>query len=252
MTAPDVERCRAQGCMAPALVLFAVLAAPASSVGAQPAQGDVVAPLTHADRLAAARRRAELSALEALLEAERGRPSGARVREVVDGEGHRLVLFIARTSGLVERVRSFELGLDAANLYALVLDAERRVRLLLVEPRGGQEAYEIDQILFGRDGKVTARDHVHGTSTDCADGRFHERRIVTAFGPGLRVLERSVELLDDPLGSRLTEGCALEAANPPFPDAPSFLRAHHLERAAHEAGVRAGRGAEAGGPQTRD
>src|SRR5512136_601557 len=188
MPAPDLERCRAQGRLTSALALLALLAAPASRAGAQPAHVDVVAPPTRADRLAAARRRAELGALEALLEAERGRPSGARPREVVDGKGHRLVLFVARTSGVVERVRSFEPGFAVTTLYALVLDAERRVRLLLVEPKGGQDAYEIDQVMFGRDGRVTARDHVHGTSTDCADGRFHERRIVTVFGPALRVL----------------------------------------------------------------
>jgi hypothetical protein len=235
------------------LVLLAVLAAPASSGSAPPAQGDVVAPLTLADRVAAARRRAELGALEALLEAERGRPSGARVRDVVDGKGHRLVLFVARTSGPVERVHSFEPGFAVATLYALILDAERKVRLLLVEPKGRQDGYEIDQILFGRDGKVAARDHIYGTFTDCADGRFHDHRIVTVFGPALRVLERSVEFFNDPpgSGSRFTEGCTLEVAKPPFPDAPSFLLAHHLERAAREAGVRVGRSAEVGGPQTR-
>jgi len=222
----------------PILILLSFLAAPASSGGAPPAHGDVVAPRTRADRAAAARRRAELAALEGLLEAERGRPSGARVRDVVDGKGHRLVLFVARESGAVERIHSFEPGFAFATLYALVLDAERRPRLLLVEPKAKEEAYEIDQILFGRDGKAAARDHTFGTSTDCADGRFHERRIVTVFGPALRVLERRVELLNDPPGAQLTEGCALEAANPPHPDARSLLHAHGLESAAREAGMR--------------
>jgi hypothetical protein len=211
----------------PALVLLAVLSA----------------PLTHADRVAVARRGAELAALEALLEDERGRPSGARVRDVIDGKGHRLVLFVARAGGAVERARSFEPGFAFATLYALVLDAERRPRLLLVQPQGKEEAYEIDQILFGRDGKAAARDHTYGTSTDCADGRIHERRVVTIYGPALRVLERRVEHLNDPPGSPLTEGCALEAASPPLPDARAFLRAQGLERAAREAGVRVrGRG----------
>jgi hypothetical protein len=232
----------------PTLLLLAVLAAPASSGSAPPAPGDAVAPLTRADRVAAARRRAELGALEALLEAERGRPSGARVRDVLDGKGHRLIVFVAGAGGAVERVRSFEPDLAVAVLYALVLDAERRPRLLLVEPKGKEEAYEIDQVSFGRDGKAAARDHTYGTSTDCADGRFHERRIVTVFGPALRVLERRVELLNDPPGSQLTEGCALEASSPPLPDAWSYLRAHRLEGAAREARVRA---EKPGGAQAR-
>jgi len=211
----------------PTLVLLAVLAA----------------PLTPAERAVVARRGAELGALEGLLEAERGRPSGARVRDVIDREGHRLVLFVATVGGAVERVRSFEPGFTFATLYALILDAERRPRLLLVQPRGKDDAYEIDQLLFGRDGKAAARDHTYGTSTDCADGRIHERRVVTIFGPALRALERRVEHLNDPPGAQLTEGCALEAPSPPFPDARALLRAHGLERASREAGVRVqGRG----------
>jgi hypothetical protein len=198
----------------------------------------LAAPLTHADRPPTSRREAELAALEALLEAERGRPSGARVRDVIDEKGHRLVLFVATVGGAVERVRSFEPGFTFATLYALVLDAERRPRLILVQPQGKEEAYEIDQFLFGLDGKAAARDHTYGTSTNCADGRIHERRVVTIFGPGLRVLERRVEHFNDPPGSQLTEGCALEAATPPAPDARAFLRAHGLERAARKAGLR--------------
>jgi len=232
----------------PALVLLAFLIAPASIARAAPAHGDAVAPLTRAERVATARHRAELGALEALVETERGRPSGTRVREVIDGKGHRLILFVARVGGAVERAHSFEPGFAFATLYALVVDAERRPRLLLVQPQGKEEAYEIDQILFGRDGKTAARDHTYGTSTDCADGRFHERRVLTIFGPALRLLERRVELLNDPPGSQLTEGCALEAAKPPLPDARSFLHAHGLEGVTRAAGVRvgSGRGAQAG------
>lgn len=232
----------------PALLLIAILAASEPGGDATTAHGDVVAPRTRADREEAARRRKELGTLEALLEAERGRPSGARVREVLDGKGHRLVLFAVGASGAVERVHTFEPELAVAELYALILDGERRPRLLLMEPKAKEEAYEIDQVLFGRDGKAAARDHTYGTSTDCADGRFHERRIVTVFGPGLRVLERSVELLNDPPGAQLAEGCALEVASLPFPDAWSFLHAHRLEGAARAAGVRV---EKPGGAQAR-
>jgi hypothetical protein len=118
---------------------------------------------------------------------------------------------------------------------------------------GRPEAYELDQLLFDPEGRIAARDHTYGTFTDCADGRLHERRIVTVFGPGLAVLERSVEFPNDPpsAGAQLTQGCALEAAAPPFPDAAAFLRAHRLERPAREAGVRLERGAEAGGSPGR-
>jgi hypothetical protein len=192
-----------------------------------------------ADRLVAARLRSEMSALQSLCETERGRPSGTRVRDVLDGNGHRLVLMVTRTSGAVEIVRTFEPG-AVSILYALILDADSRVRLLLVEPKNTSDRYEIDQILFQPDGRTAARDHLYGTFLDCADGRLHDRRIVTVFGPSLRVLERRVEFPDDPpsAGSRLTEGCALEAAGPTYPNAPSYLRAHHLEEAAREAGVR--------------
>jgi hypothetical protein len=229
------------------LLLLAALTAPASNSNAPLAQGDAAVPVAPADRVAAARRRAELVALQALFTAERERPSGTRVRDVLDGKGHRIVLFVARTNGAIESVRTFEPGLTVA-LYALILDAERRVRLLLIEPKDRRDAYEIDQILFERDGKTAARDHIYGTFTDCADGRLHDRRTVTVFGPQLRVLERSVEFLDDPpgSGSRFTEGCAWEAASPPLPNAPSYLRAHRLETAAREAGVRVEREAGAG------
>ena len=220
-----------------ALLLVTVMAAPASSGRPQPDPAAVIAPATDADRIAAARRQAELRALEAVLETERGRPSGARVREVVDRQGHGLVLFVTRPGGVVERARSFEPGFPVGGLYALVLDRERRIRLLLVEPQGTQDAYQIDQILFGRDGKVTARDHAYGTYADCVDGRFHERRIVTVFGSDQRVIERKIEFLNDPPGTRPGEGCAFEAAVPPYPDAASLLRAHHLEGPAREAGV---------------
>jgi hypothetical protein len=242
----------ATGPAVPILVLLAVLAAPASSGGAPP-QGETVAAPKVVDRAAAARRRAELAELEALIETERERPSGTFSREVVDGKGHRLVLLVAPTAGPVERVFSFEPGIPVATLYALILDAERRIRLVLVEPMGKQEAYELDHLLFDQEGAIAARDHTYGTFTDCADGRLHERRIVTVFGLGLAVLERSVEFPNDPpsSGSQLTQGCALEAAAPPFADAAAFLRAHRLERAAREAGVRLARGVEAASPPAR-
>ena len=160
------------------LVLLAVFTAIASSGGGPSAHGATVAPRSHADRVAAARGGAELGALEALLEAERGRPSGARVRDVIDGRGHRLVLFVARVGGAIERVHSFEPGFTFMTLYVLLLDARGRPRLLLVQPQGKEEAYGgSTKFLFGRDGRTAARNHTYGTSTDCADGRIHERRV---------------------------------------------------------------------------
>lgn len=221
------------------LLLLASLAAPTPSGLHAPEPGDAPVVAKPADRLTAARLRSEMSALQVLCEAERGRRSGTRVRDVVDGKGHRLVLMVTRESGALEIVHTFEPG-TASALYALILDAESRVRFLLVEPKDKSDRYEIDQILFQPDGMTAVRDHLFGTFVDCADGRLHDRRIVTVFGPSLRVLERSVEFPDDPpsAGSRLTEGCALEAAGPTYPDAASYLRAYHLEGAAREAGLR--------------
>lgn len=232
----------------PSLLLLAALAHSISS--ALPADpGDSVVIAKPPERRAAARRRAELAALQSLCEAERGRPSGTRVRDVLDEKGHRLVLIVARANGTVETVHTFEPG-TVATLYALILDPDGRLRMLLVEPKDRSDRYEIDQILFEPDGGTAARDHLSGTFVDCADGRLHDRRVLTVFGPGLRVLERSIQFPDDPpsLGARLTEGCAFEAAGPAYPDAVSYLRAHRLERAAREAGVKVARGLDDGPP----
>jgi len=230
-----------------ALLLFrlgvAVVMATASVGGhALAADGEEVEPRTPADRLMVARARATLATLEGLIEKERARPRGAPARRVIDRWGHRLILFATGTDGVAERIHSFEPGFALRSLYALVLDSEHRVRLFLIEPMSRQEAYEIDQYLFAGDGGAIARDHTYGTFTDCADGRIHERRIVTVFGPRLRVLQRKVEFLNELAGQPLTLGCALEADRPPFSDAASLLRAHGLERLASEAGLRVGPG----------
>jgi len=205
---------------------------------AWPTEGEVAMPRTHADRVVAARSQAALEALEALVEKERARPTGARVRGVIDHLGHRLVLFAARPTGAVERIDSFEPAFAIRVLYAFILDSERRVRLLLIEPMDQREAYEIDQYMFSSDGNALARDHTYGTFTDCADGRIHERRIITVFGTNLRVLQRKVEFLNELPGPPLTTGCALEPDRPPYGNAAALLRAHGLEQLASEAGLR--------------
>lgn len=225
------------------LALAACLAAPAAASRADPAPpGGTVTPSTREDRAESKRRRRELEAFQKLIEDERSRPSGARLRDPVDREGHHLLVFAETTEGTMRRVDSFEHALFVRATFVLVLDARRRVRCAVIEPEEGghRQAFEIDQYLFDEEGRTVARDHTYGTSLDCADGRLHERRTVTAFRPSLRIISRAVEFANDFGPSPNAQGCALREARPPLPDAPGLLRAYGLEPAARAAGVEIG------------
>ena len=200
-----------------------------------------IAARTPEDRREAAQRRGELASLQALLEGERGRevPYGTGNRQVIGAKGHRLLLFVRTWHGSVERVASFDTELSWVTLYALVLDAQRRPRLLLIEPRGSPYAYELDHYVFDQDGHTVARDHSYGTAVDLrrrSPARAPHRDHLPPHAP--RVVARDVTLLDE-RGS-LAEGCALEQGGPPLPDAATILRDHGLAPVARAAGARVG------------
>jgi len=218
------------------LALLACLAGPLAS--AAPPHADEVTPSTQADRAESAHRRTELATFQKLLEDEHARPTGARIPDPVDRAGHRVIVLVETPAKAVRRVDGFDHALFVRSTFVLVLDAQGRLRFLVIEPEdAAHEAYEIDAYLFDLDGRTVARDHTYGTSLDCADGRLHERRIVTAFRPNLRMISRAVEFANDFGAAPRLEGCALHAAEAPLPDAPSLLRAHGLEPAAAAAGV---------------
>jgi hypothetical protein len=220
--------------------LAVILLSPFASFGEAPPHPDDVTPSTAADRAEAARCRAEMEAFQRLLERERGRPSGARIRDPVDRQGHRLLLFVETRQGAIERVESFEQGRVVRATFVLVLDAQRRLRFLVIEPEDedvAHQAFEIDQYLFDTRGRTLARDHTYGTSLDCADGRLHERRTVTLFRPTLQMISRAVELPNDFGPGPPAEGCARPAARASLPDAPSLLHSWRLEGAVRAAGV---------------
>ena len=225
------------------LALLACLAGPLAS--AAPPHADEVTPSTQADRAESVRRRTELATFQRLLEDEHARPAGARIPDPVDAAGHRLIVLVKTSERAIRRVDGFDHALFVRSTFALVLDAQGRLRFLVIEPEdAAHQAYEIDAYLFDLDGRTVARDHTYGTSLDCADGRLHERRIVTTFRPNLRVISRAVEFANDFGSAPRLEGCALHAAGAPLPDAPSLLRAHGLAPAAAAAGVRLAPGTE--------
>ena len=179
--------------------LAACFAVPTAAVAEPAPAGGPVTPSSREDRVESARRRYELESFQELLHGERARPSGARVRDVVGKDGQRLVLLVETTDGPVQRVDTFEPPLFVRTLFALVLDAQRRIRFALIEPEEGghPQAFDLDAYLFDAEGHTVAREHTYGTSLDCADGRLHERRIVTAYRPTLRVISRTVEFAND-------------------------------------------------------
>ncbi len=222
------------------LALAASFAVPVAAVADPAPPGGPVTPSSREDRAESARRRGELESFQELLQGERARPSGARVRDVVGKDGQRLVLLVETTDGVVQRVDTFEPPLFVRTLFALVLDAQRRIRFAPIEPEedGHRQAFELDAYLFDTEGRTVARDHTYGTSLDCADGRLHERRIVTAYRPTLRVISRTVEFANDFGPSPRAQGCALGEPRDSPADAPALLRAYRLESAARDAGVK--------------
>ena len=226
--------------LATRLAVCVWLAAPGAGLADPAPPGGAVVPSTRADRAESAERIRELASFQKLLEDERSRPSRSRLRDPVDREGHHLLVFAETPEGTMRRVDTFEHALFVRTTFVLLLDPHRRLRFLVIEPEEGghHQAFEIDAYLFDAEGRTVARDHTYGTSLDCADGRLHERRTVTAFRPGLRVISRAIEYANDFGPSPRAQGCALREPGAPLPDAPALVRAYRLEQAARAAGVR--------------